>query len=299
MAMHHYQKGFTKLGPRLAAVIETVNPSEHLIQGRLKDRGVIYITTSGVPSTFVWPKQGEYWYVRQENHHWRLDTKVDIKNDFTIDQLQPGESRIAADEIYDANKKHIVAVDDSNAINNDIIIYNNNQWVVSNLNRYYGAFSDYTDQYGGGGASPGVANTAAPFTFNTTDENNGISIVDGSKITFAHSGTYNFQWSGQFNCTSTTSQDVFVWMRKNGDDSAPNYGIAGSTGRISVPSSHGGIDGHTISSWNFVFTVAAGDYYELMWSTTSTTVTLQTFETTSTPNKPSTASLVLTITPVR
>jgi hypothetical protein len=297
MAMHHYQKGFTKLGPRLAAVIETVNPSEHLIQGRLKDRGVIYITTGGVPSTFVWPKQGEYWYVRQENHHWRLDTKVDLKTDFTIDQLQPGESRIAADEIYDANKKHIVAVDDSNAVNNNIIIYNNNQWIVSSLslNRYYGAFSDYTNQYGGGGASPGVANTAAPFTFDTTDENNGVSIVDNSKITFAHAGTYNVQWSGQFECTSNSDQDVSVWLRKNG----VNPGVVGSTGLISIPSSRGAIHGHIINGWNFVFTVAAGDYYEFMWSTSSNKVSVQTYPIDTSPARPSTASLVLTVTPVR
>lgn len=150
---------------------------------------------------------------------------------------------------------------------------------------YYGAFSDYTDQ-------TIAANTAQAMTFNTTDESNGVSIVNGSQITFAHPGTYNVQWSGQFECSSTQDQDVSVWLRKNGVD------VVGSTGFVSVPASHGGVNGHTLPSWNFVFTVAANDYYQFYWSSTSATVSLQTYSTSSSPTRPSTASLVLTVTQV-
>jgi hypothetical protein len=150
---------------------------------------------------------------------------------------------------------------------------------------YYGAFSDYTDQYI-------AANTAQAMTFDTTDESLGVSIVNGSRITFAHGGTYNVQWSGQFVCTSNQDQDVSVWLKKNGVD------VPGSTGVISVPSSHGATSGHTITSWNFVFTVTAGTYYEFYWSSTSNLVSLQTFPVFTSPTRPSTASLVLTVTQV-
>ena len=81
-------------------------------------------------------------------------------------------------------------------------------------------------------------------------------------------------------------------MRKKGVD------IVGSNGVISIPNKHGNVNGHTISGWNFVFTVAAGDYYEFWWSSTTANVTLSYLPTTTTPVRPSTASLVVTATPV-
>lgn len=150
---------------------------------------------------------------------------------------------------------------------------------------YYGAFSDYTDQ-------TTTANTAKAMTFNTTDESRGVSIVAGSKITFAYTGTYNLQWSGQFENTGTQEQDVSVWLRKNGVD------VVGSTGFVAVIASHGGISGHVLPSWNFVLTAAAGDYFEFWWSATGSQVSLQTYPAATDPVRPSTASLVLTVTPV-
>lgn len=150
---------------------------------------------------------------------------------------------------------------------------------------YYGAFSDYTDQ-------TITANTAQAMTFNTTDESNGVSIVSGSRISFAFAGTYNVQWSGQFVNASNQEQDVSVWLRKNGVD------VVGSTGFVSVVASHGGVDGHVLPSWNFVFTVAAADYYEFYWSATSASVSLQSFPVGTSPTRPSTAALVLTVTQV-
>lgn len=293
------------LGPRHMVKILTVQPSKRKIEAALKDGGLIHVATFDTGPVFVWPVEGEYWTVRQENGMWMLDKRVDVADDHKIDNLMPGQAKIQADVVKTISGKSVVAVNDSKAVNKDIIIYDNNQWTVSllsdnidylGLNRYYGAFSDYTNQYGGGATtSPGTANTAAPFRFGQTDENNGVSMVSGSKITFAHAGTYNVQWSGQFDNSSNSAQDVSVWLRKNNVDP----GVVGSTGLIAVPASHGGVNGHTISGWNFVFTVAANDYYEFMWSTTSTAVSVQTYPVATSPARPSTAGLVLTVTPVR
>lgn len=146
---------------------------------------------------------------------------------------------------------------------------------------YYAAFSDYTDQ-------TVQANIAQAMRFSTVDESSGISLINGTQMKFLNIGTYNMQWSGQFDNSSNQDQDVYVWVRKNGSD------VVGSTGIVSVPSSHGGVSGHIIAGWNFVFSVAANDYFELWWSATSSSVSLQTYASGTSPTRPSTASLIWT-----
>lgn len=156
---------------------------------------------------------------------------------------------------------------------------------------YYGAFSSYVNQT--------AASTTEdyPFRFEQTDESNGISITQGtdgflSRITFAHAGTYNIQFSTQFVNTDSNAHDVQIWLRKN------ETNVTGSTGFVSVPGKHAGENGHSITGWNFVFTVAANDYYEFYWQTDSTTISIVTYPGGTTPSTPSTASLVLTATQV-
>ena len=147
----------------------------------------------------------------------------------------------------------------------------------------YGAFSDYTNQ-------ALVSTTASQvMTFNTTDLTSGdVVVVSGSKLTVTTSGVYNFQWSGQFVTSSNSTQDVYVWIRINGVD------VAGSTGVIYVPSRHGGVDGHIIAGWNFLLSLTANDYVELVWGGSSTTITIATIAAASSPTRPSTASLIAT-----
>ena len=151
----------------------------------------------------------------------------------------------------------------------------------------YGAFQDTTDQ------TIASTTTAYQITFDTTDSSNGVSVVTSggkaSRLTVANAGTYNIQWSGQFNNTDTQLHDVSVWLRKNGTD------IAGSTGLISIPNSHGGVDGHTIAGWNYFVDMAANDYIELMWSATNTAVSLQFYAAGTSPTRPTTASVIATL----
>ena len=151
----------------------------------------------------------------------------------------------------------------------------------------YGSFADTTTQ-------TTTANTATVMTFDTTDFSSGVSIVTSggkaSRFTVTNPGIYNFQWSGQFQNTDTQEHDVSVWVRKNGTD------VVGSTGYIAVVSSHGGIDGHTIAGWNFLFSLAANDYIELWWETDNAAVTIQAYPAGTSPTRPSTSSLVATMT---
>jgi hypothetical protein len=152
---------------------------------------------------------------------------------------------------------------------------------------YYGTFQDTTTQ------TIASTTTAYAMTLNTTDESNGVTRgTPTSRVVFANSGTYNFQWSGQFQNTDTQENDVQVWIRKNGTD------VTGSTGFISVPSKHGGVNGHSVESWNYVLTLAANDYLELYWQASNTAVTLQAYSAGTAPTTPATASLIVTATQV-
>jgi len=147
----------------------------------------------------------------------------------------------------------------------------------------YGAFQSLADQ-------PIVmANTAYAMTLDTTDFSNGVTLSNSSRMNVKNAGVYNLQWSGQFVNTDSQIHDVSVWLRKNGTD------VTGSTGFISVPNSHGGVDGHSIVGWNYFLELAANDYIEIWWSATSTAVSLQFLPTQTSPTRPSTASLITTM----
>ena len=146
----------------------------------------------------------------------------------------------------------------------------------------YGAFQDTTDQ-------TITANTATAMTLNTTDYSNGVYVSNSSRMNVRNYGIYNLQWSGQFQNTDTQLHDVSVWIRKNGTD------VAGSAGFISIPNSHGGVDGHVVVGWNYFVELAANDYVELYWSATNTAISLQYYPTQTSPTRPSTASLITTL----
>lgn len=146
----------------------------------------------------------------------------------------------------------------------------------------YGAFQDTTDQ-------TITANTATAMTLNTTDYSNGVYVSNSSRMNVRNYGIYNLQWSGQFQNTDTQLHDVSVWIRKNGTD------VAGSAGFISIPNSHGGVDGHVVVGWNYFVELAANDYVELYWSATNAAISLQYYPTQTSPTRPSTASLIATL----
>ena len=148
----------------------------------------------------------------------------------------------------------------------------------------YGSFQDFTAQ------TIASTTTAYVMTLNTTDYSYGVNIVDGSKITFDNYGTFNIQWSGQFQNTASTDHDSTVWIRKNGVD------VVGSSGLISIPAKHGSTNGHTIAAWNYILNFEPGDYLQFVWQADNTAVSLHTYAAGTTPTTPSTASLIVTAT---
>jgi hypothetical protein len=164
------------------------------------------------------------------------------------------------------------------------LYFNRLESVLGQLNTLsvpYGAFSSDQDQ-------TTTANVATLMTLNTTDFNNGVSI-SSSKITVATAGIYNLQFSAQFVNTDPNIQDVYIWLKQSGVD------ISGSTGFVSIPSRHGGTDGHAIVGWNYFLSMTAGQYIEIYWSVPNAAVSIQHLAASGTPTKPSTQSVVATL----
>lgn len=152
---------------------------------------------------------------------------------------------------------------------------------------YYGAWQSDVTQ------TAAASNTGYAMILGTIDLENQVRVVtDGTnltRITFDNTGIYNLQFSSQFQNTNSTEGDVTIWLRLNGVD------VPGSSGFVSIPPKHGSVNGHTITSWNYLLSVVAGQYYELVWSTTShTNVSMQYYAAGSPP--PSTASVIATVT---
>ena len=146
---------------------------------------------------------------------------------------------------------------------------------------YYGSFNDTTTQ-----TNASVTGTNL-MTYNTTAEANGVSIVSGSRITFAYAGTYNIEFSAQFSRTNSGTDTADIWFRKNGvnlDQSDTQIVITGSTGANPI-----------VAAWNYVLTVAAGDYVEIAWQATDTAVRILAAGTNTNPTRPAIPSVILTV----
>lgn len=155
---------------------------------------------------------------------------------------------------------------------------------------YYGAWQDNFTQ------TAALSNVGYPLIFRTVDLENQVRVVTNgtelTRITFDNTGIYNLQFSIQVQNTDNAQHDLTVWIRKNGVD------VPGSSGYISVParkSAGAGNEGHGVYGWNYLLSVVAGEYYEIVWSTNNAThVTIQYYPGANPP--PSTASVLATVT---
>lgn len=137
-----------------------------------------------------------------------------------------------------------------------------------------------------------AVNAATAIQIDTVDFASNVTVEEGSKITIANAGTYNLQWSGQFQNTTTSDHDVRVWLRYNGVDYPQSASI------VSVPSKHGSIPGHLIAAWNWLGqSQSTGDYVEIMWSTDSTAVSLKSYP--AGGDGPAVPCVIITLTEVK
>jgi hypothetical protein len=152
------------------------------------------------------------------------------------------------------------------------------------MNNPYGAFQDSTDQ------TAANTTTAYAVTFNTTDFANGVTMASGSRITVADAGIWNLQFSIQFTNTTNASQDVDVWFRVNGTNSANSNSRFGF-----APRKAPGDPFHIIAAMNYFLTLNATDYVEIMWRPTDVGVTIEQYAAGSSPTRPAVPSAIATV----
>lgn len=128
-------------------------------------------------------------------------------------------------------------------------------------------------------------------TFNTTINQNGITLVDNTKITLPQVGNYSFSLSAiAANAGAANTQQVSIWFRKNGSD------VANSNSYLSVSKNVPTLIAVVLD----LPCTTAGDYYELWWSGESTDVKLDsvaavTGSATFPPNQPASPSIIVTV----
>lgn len=126
----------------------------------------------------------------------------------------------------------------------------------------YGSFLSTVTQ------TAAVINTAYAATLNTTVENYLVTIGSpASRIVCGVKGVYNFQFSMQLDKTAAATAHVYIWYRINGVD------VANSGSQFAINSS----DAETVAAWNFIHSMNANDYFELMWAVNDTNVFMPSF----------------------
>jgi len=147
----------------------------------------------------------------------------------------------------------------------------------------HGAWQDTTTQ-------SGSITAGTPFTFNTADVTDGVTLVDNSKLTVPIAGVYNFQWSGQFQNVENDIEDVTVWLRIDGVDVPGSAGIISLAARKSAT-----IFARTIIGWNYFLSLTAGQFVQIVWLPSIATITVPAYPASITPAHPATASVIVTV----
>ena len=142
----------------------------------------------------------------------------------------------------------------------------------------YGSFYDTATQMAAS------ADTAYAVVFDTTVASYGVSVGSPtSRIVVEDTGVYDFQFSAQCDKTSGGDSFVYFWPRINGVDvpySASFFRLKGN-------------DAELVPSWNFMLPMTAGQYFELMWSTSD--ISTQLLAATAVSIWPGIPSVILTV----
>ena len=153
----------------------------------------------------------------------------------------------------------------------------------------YGAFQDDTDQ---GATTLGDANI---MSCNTTDLSNGVYLSNSNRFNVRNAGVYCITYSVQVKNTTNDSQNIDIWLRKNGSN------LVGTNSRFGMPPrKSSGDPSHLIAVTPFFMEFAANEYLQLAWHPSDLGVSLEHYAAVSasagvTPAIPATPSVIIVI----
>lgn len=120
----------------------------------------------------------------------------------------------------------------------------------------YGKFTSSQNQF------PLATNTPYAVKFEQSEFSSGVSVQDLTKIVCSKQGLYSFDFRLQVTSTNSSQTSLYIWARVNGADVA----------LTTTQSSMAGNGFQLTPSWNFVLSLNAGDYFELMYAVSGTAV---------------------------
>lgn len=148
----------------------------------------------------------------------------------------------------------------------------------------YGSFYDTT-------TVPLTRYLPKPVPLNTTDFASGVSIVEGTKITFASSGKFNIAFSSQVEKADAGTDLVSVWLSKNATN------VAWTNTDVVITAS--GANSRHLIALNFFVDAVAGDFFQLMMtSTTSSQMVIKSVGSQTNPDRPEIPGTILTVSQV-
>jgi hypothetical protein len=103
-------------------------------------------------------------------------------------------------------------------------------------------------------------------TLNGTSTSQGVTLVSGSRVTVSKTGNYTLSVMLQFTKSSSSGPSAlgFFWLRKNGVN-VPESASDATTNEVTSG---------VIASWTYTLPLAAGDYLEMVWSSSASNAIL-------------------------
>ena len=153
----------------------------------------------------------------------------------------------------------------------------------------YGQFQSQTDQ------TAAAIDVAYAITYDASDFTGGVTLSSGSRLTVPNEGVYTVTFSIQFKNTTNATQDIDIWLRKNGTD------IPDTNSRFSIVARKGaGNPSHLIATTSIMVELAANDYVQVMWHVTDVGVSIEHFPAVTaipgtTPAHPATPSVIVQV----
>jgi hypothetical protein len=214
-----------------------------------------YLADGSTPSLYILgvmahdlPNAGQIGYCTVWGHVAGIDTSA-----FSVGDILYASPTVAGD--FTATKPTapdnvipLAAVLEADATNGEIFVR-----PTIEQERYYGEF------YNTAGVTPIAANTAYALAWSGATISDGITIAGApvTQITVSESGLYQFNARVQFSSGNSNLKSAWVWWKLNGTTTYANSATVGSL------SDNGG---YLVLRNSEFFSLAAGDYIELMWA---------------------------------
>lgn len=147
---------------------------------------------------------------------------------------------------------------------------------------HHGSFWDTSDQ-------TNTVSVVRAMRLNGADVSNcGVYVESESKIYVTRTGVYNLQFSAQIKTSSNQTNAVDIWLSKNGN------AVEDTNTQFFAPDRRG----IYIASWNFLVSLEAGEFVELMWYSADRNLYLSQLPAQTELGIPAVPSLILTLTQV-